>query len=438
MIFAAIVTITLLNLLSAVYVLRRYARRDTPLQFIFSIVWTVHYVVGNSLVLLSSELTYTLVEFSEFEVGYLAAQVAGQYFLWVYLLLLDSTRRAPAIYRPLRASGFPIILMTLGLTSVFGALFILQIGTDAYFSSELAIYRARLGEISAGIGYFYYLATFLISATLVAAAYALSNPRPRNYLMLLGALVVCAIVFVPLGGRGRIVNILLVTALAYLLSLRDFSLKRLLDKRLVGLGIGVFALALVWGLLRESSETELPTSMAEVIYAYSVDTTRLPFQAFAFERFPAFDLNFSTHYVEAILGPFYSIFSFEPVGLITQFSSAFYGEVVGAPDLKSAISPSFIGEAYLTLGMFGVLLAPFLFFLVIQFARLLARDDSAMSLAVILYFFQFNMFHGGMYQTFDTMVMAIPILLMCNWLTVKNSPQSRRTAVGVRGTRMVA
>lgn len=430
MTFAAIILMTLLNLATAVYALRRYAHRETSLQFMFVIVWTVHYVLGSTLVLLSSEYTYTMVAFSEFETGYLLAQVAGQYFLWVYLFLLDSVRRKPVVYQPLRATALPFIILFLGLCSFFGLLLILQIGPDLYFSPELAIYRARLGELSAGVGYFYYLATFLISATLIAAAYALSNPRPRNYLIVLGALVVCAIVFVPLGGRGRIVNILLVIALAYVLTLRNFSFQRLLDKRLVGLVAGVFILSLIWGRLRESAEAQLPTSFAEIVYVYSVDTTRLQFQAFAFERFPAFDLSFGTHYVESFLGPFYAILSLEPVGLITNFSSAFYGEVIGAPDLQSAISPSFIGEAYLTLGVLGVILAPLLFFLIIQLARTLARAESAMSLAVIIYFFQFNMFHGGLYLTFDTLVVAVPVLLICNWLTAKARPQVRRSNGG--------
>ncbi len=417
MILGAIYAMTLLNLLTAIYAVKRYASRDSVLQLFFVLVWAMHYVIGNVLVLLTSSLTYTFVPFGEYEGGYLAALVAGQYFLWVYLLLLDTVAKPIVSYRPIRESALPIILTLLGITGLFGALLVLQVGVASYFSQELAQYRGRLGEVSAGIGYFYYLATFLISMTLVAGAYAISHRRPRNFMIAAVAVLAAAIVFVPLGGRGRLVNIVLLFVLAYLISMRDLRLSKLLDKRLIALCAGIMGLSFVWGILRESADATLPTTVIQTLWSLSVDTTRLPYQAFSLERFPLTGVYLGTHYIESILGPFYRFVASEPVGLIPDFSARWYGETIGNPDIRSAISPSFIGEAYLNFGVLGVIFAPFLFFGLMQFGRLLGRDDSAMSIAVIIYFFQFNLFHGGLYLLFDILVLAAPVLLLCNVLT---------------------
>ena len=428
MILAAIYALTLVNALTAVYALRRYATRDSVLQFFFVIVWMMHYVIGNVLVLLSSDRTYNFVPFAEYEAGYLASMVAGQYFLWVYLFLLDSTAKPVAGYRPLRAASLPIVLLFLAITGAFGALLVLQIGVSEYFSQDLAQYRARLGEVSAGIGYFYYLATFLISATLVACAFAITNPRPRNIAIAVAAVIVAGILFVPLGGRGRLVNIVFVVALAYIISWRDFRLAKLFDKRLIALVGAVFALSFVWGTLRESREAVLPTDFTQVTASFAIDTSRLPFQAFVLERYPVSGVYYGIHYAESLMGPFYETFGFEPVRLIQQYSSRWYGETLGAPDLQSAISPSFLGETYLNFGFLGLVFAPFLFVAIMQGARALGRADNAMSLAIVIYFFQFNLFHGGLYLSFDMLVITVPALLVCNLLTERGPagpPQAR-------------
>lgn len=428
MILAAIYAFTLINAITAAYALRRYASRDSVLQFFFVLVWAIHYVIGNVLVLLSSGYTYTFVPFTEYQEGYIGAMVAGQYFLWVYLFLLDSTSKPVAEYRPLRVSALPIVLLFLAVTMAFGALLVLQIGVGTYFSQDLAQYRARLGEVSAGIGYFYYLATFLISATLIAGAYAISYPRARNIMIAVGALIVAGIVFVPLGGRGRLINIILVIALAYIVSWRDFRLSKLLDKRLIALVGAVFVLSFVWGALRESPDAELPSDFTQTVASLSIDTTRLPYQAFILERYPVSGVYYGTHYAESFLGPFYEAFGFEPVGLIQENSSRWFGETIGDPDIKSAISPSFLGETYLNFGLLGLIFAPFLFFAIMQAARALGRPDSAMSLAIVIYFFQFNLFHGGLYLSFDMLVITVPALLLCNLLTAHGPagrPQTR-------------
>ncbi|RSY81969.1 oligosaccharide repeat unit polymerase [Sphingomonas koreensis] len=428
MILAAIYVLTLVNAITVVHALRRYATRDSVLQFFFVLVWAMHYVIGNALALLSSTYTYTFVPFVEYQEGYLGAMVAGQYFLWVYLFLLDSTSKPVADYRPLRQSALPVILLFLAITGAFGVLLILRIGVGTYFSQDLAQYRARLGEVSAGIGYFYYLATFLISATLVAGAYAISYPRYRNIMIAALAVIAAGIVFVPLGGRGRLVNIVFVIALAYVISWRDFRLSKLFDKRLIALVVAVFVLSFVWGALRESPDAQVPTSFGQTTAALSVDTTRLPYQAFAFERYPVTGVYHGTHYAASLLGPFYEMIWFESADLIPEFSARWYGETIGDPNIKSAISPSFMGEIYLNFGLLGIILAPFLFFAIMQFARTLGRTDSAMSLAVAIYFFQFNLFHGGLYLTFDMLVITVPVLLLCNLLTERAPvPRPRAT-----------
>jgi len=57
--------------------LRLFAQRKSALGLAFVVVWLLHYVVGNVVTLLSSERTYTLLDFREFESAYLMAVLAG-------------------------------------------------------------------------------------------------------------------------------------------------------------------------------------------------------------------------------------------------------------------------------------------------------------------------------------------------------------------------
>jgi oligosaccharide repeat unit polymerase len=411
-----IIVLTIANALSAFYCLRHYATRSSILQLFFVIVWTMHYVVGNILVLVSINLTYTLSSFARFSGDYVLSLLLGQYFLWTYIFLLDLTSDNISVYRPLRPDARAVLLLLLAATTAFGLWFIWEVGPAEFFSQELAQYGARLGEYAfKGIGVYYYLASFLLPATILLGSYAIAYPLPRNIAIFAVAFIIALVVFVPLGGRGRALNVIFVLVLDYAFLRRRFQLRRIANPRnLIFLG-AIVAIGYVWGVSRSGSGAQIPTDPLQVAYSLSVDTTRLPVQAFILHTYPPGGSSFGMHYVESLLGPFYPFLGLRPVGLVSDLSARWYYETIFGYDVHSAISPSLIGESYITFGVIGILISPIVLFLLVRGAMLLGGKQNSLSLATVLYFVQFNIFHGGLYAMFDMAVIVVPIILFSRW-----------------------
>jgi oligosaccharide repeat unit polymerase len=419
-----IVVLTIANAMTALYCIKHYASRSTILQLFFVVVWTMHYVVGNVLVLVSTNLTYTLSSFEKFEWSYLIALAIGQYFLWAYLFLLDLTNDKNPDYVHLRADSQAIVMTALGISLVFAAWFIVNIGAGSYFSQELAQYRARLGDYAGeGIGVYYYLASLLLPATILVGAYAIGHPKPRNIALFLAALVIAFVVFAPLGGRGRVVNIILVLVLTYMVLRGRFRLASLANPRLVILVVTLVAASYLWGALREGFYGQSITDPVRVAHSLSIDTTRLPFQAFILNVYDAGGTYFGVHYVEALLGPFFESTGLDGVGLLTDLSARWYYETIFGYNIRSAISPSMIGEIFINFGVIGVLFAPVLLLLLVRGAMLIGGKRSALSLAATIYFVQFSMFHGGLYALFDMLTIVLPILLFARFFSERPEPR---------------
>lgn len=434
----AILFVTFINVMTSFYLIKRYSSKETVLQLCFVLVWTVHYVVGNILVLVSRDFTFIYSRFEYFETSYLIALVIGQYFIWTYLFLLNRSKDAGSSYVPLRERSRPALFILLFASMFFGFLLIYLIGPSSYFSQELAQYRARLGDYAfAGVGVYYYLAGLLLPATILMGAYTTVYRRLGNILIFIIAMAVSLLVFVPLGGRGRVVNILLVLLLNYVILRGEFRISKLITVRTASFLVAIIAVSFLWGRWREGpTGVERSSGFGEVAYSLSIDTTRLPPQAFILDRYPAGGTYYGTHYLESLLGPFYSLTNLPPAGLIPELSSQWYSETVWVPDLKSAISPSYIGEIYLNFGAFGILIAPFVFFLIVRGAMRLGNERSALSVAVVVYFVQFSLFHGGLYALFDMLLLTMPMLLFTR-LFSEQLPAEQALPQGARG-RLVA
>ena len=55
--------------------------------------------------------------------------------------------------------------------------------------------------------------------------------------------------------------------------------------------------------------------------------------------------------------------------------------------------------------------------------------DHPLSLAVVIYFYQFTIFHGGVYQMFDVFVITLPILFL-NRRLLARPPTAALRSVG--------
>lgn len=407
-----IATLTACCVFAGVVYMRQFAQRKSALGLSFVVIWMLHYVVGNVLTLLSSERTFTLLDFKEFEFAYLLSVLAGLYFLLVYGQLL---LRLPALgerarYRP-GARRLIVVFIAAGV--VFGAMLVLRIGVSDYFSPELAFFRARLGDVAGeGVGIYYYLAALLIPATMMAGAYAIDHPQRTNMAIGLLALTASVVLFVPLGGRGRVMNMFFILGLAYLIGRNEYRLHKLLTPRTLLFMALVLSVSYVWGVVREDPLAEVSTDSSAILRSLSVDLTRLNVQAFILDRYEVLGSISASHFLESILGPFMKFLPLGTANLIQELSARWYYDTIAGVDIQSAISPSFIGEMYLVFGIAGLLAAPYLLYGVVALMRRHLDCRHPLSLAVVIYFYQFTIFHGGVYQMFDVFVITLPILYL--------------------------
>ena len=413
MIQLLIAMLTAVCLCAGLVYLRIFANSRSALGLSFVAIWMLHYVVGNVVTQLSSERTFTLLEFEEFEQAYLLAVVAGLYFLLVYGQLLrslpaDDGKRVR--YRPQAARTLRLFAVA-GV--VFGWMLALQIGLSDYFSPELAFFRARLGEFAGeGIGIYYYLASLLVPATMMVGAYAIDHPQRRHIVFAVLTLAMSVLLFVPLGGRGRVMNMFFIVGLSYLIGQNEYRLRKLLTPRTLLFLAAVLSVSYVWGVLREDPLAEVSTESTAILRSLAVDLTRLNVQSFIFDRFGVLGSIGVGHFVESLLGPFMKFVPLDGANLIPELSARWYHDTIGGVNVQSAMSPSFIGEIYLMFGLTGLLAAPYLLFGMVVLMRRYLDCDHPLSLAVVIYFYQFTIFHGGVYLMFDVFVITLPILFL--------------------------
>lgn len=408
-----IATLTAVCLCTGLVYGRIFAQRKSALGLSFVVIWLLHYVVGNIVTLLSSERTFSLLDFDEFEGAYLLAVLAGLYFLLVYGQLLRSLPANDGVRVRYRVGALRPITLFIGAGLVFGVLLVLRIGVSDYFSPELAFFRARLGEVAGeGIGVYYYLAALLVPATMMAGAYAVDHPRRGAIAVAVLALAAAVVLFVPLGGRGRVMNMFFIVGLAYLIGENEYRLHKLLTPRTLLFLAAVLSVSYVWGVLREDPLAEVSTDSAAILRSLAVDLTRLNVQAFVLDRFDALGSISVAHFAESLLGPFMKFVPLDGANLIPALSARWYHDTIGGVDVQSAISPSWIGEAYLVFGLAGLLAAPYLLFGMVVLMRRYLDCDHPLSLAVVIYFYQFTIFHGGIYLMFDVFVITLPILVL--------------------------
>ena len=409
--------------------LRLFAHRKSALGLSFVVIWMLHYVVGNVVTLLSSERTYTLLEFREFEFAYLLSVAAGLYFLLVYGQLLQRQSASQDVRVRYQSCARRPIVLFVAAGVVFGCMLVLQIGVSNYFSPELAFFRARLGEVAGeGIGVYYYLASLLVPATMMAGAYAIDHPRRANIAIATLALAASMVLFVPLGGRGRVMNMFFILGLAYLIGKNEYRLAKLLTPRTLLFMAVVLTVSYVWGVLREDPLAEVSTDSSAILRSLAVDLTRLNVQAFILDRYEALGSISAGHFLESILGPFMKFVPISNANLIQELSARWYHDTIGGVNVQSAVSPSFIGELYLVHGVAGLLAAPYLLYAVVALMRRYLDCDHPLSMAVVIYFYQFTIFHGGAYLMFDVFVITLPILFLNRALLAR--PRAATSRVG--------
>ncbi len=436
MILVLIVGLSVVCAAAGAYCAWFFAATKSPLGLAFTVVWIMHYVVGNGLTLLSRHETFGLIRFEQFEVAYLAALAIGLYFLVVYAALMRRFTNALGPHSVYRREVAGALQFFAALGVVFGLLLVQRVGIGEYFSPELAFFRARLGEhAGAGVGVYYYLATLLIPATLLLGGYAIDHPRRGAIAAAALALIASTVLFVPLGGRGRVMNLFLVLGLCYFIRKDEYRLRRFLTLEVIAAIAAILVIAYVWGVIREDPLTEVGTDSAKVLRGLAVDMTRLNSQSFVLDRYPLLgNPQSGGHYVESLLGPFVKFLPFDGVGMIQELSARWYHDTIGGVDVMSAISPSFIGELYINFGLVGLMLAPHLLFGVLLVVRQWMDCRHPLSLAVIIYFYQFNIFHGGVYQMFDILVVTLPVLFLNRFLgrdtqgAAASSPAATRVA----------
>jgi hypothetical protein len=296
-------------------------------------------------------------------------------------------------------------------------IFIAKVGIDSYFSTELAFYRSMLGDYVSGIGVYYYIGMMLIPATLLILSYLITYPNFKNIFLFVVIIIISSILLVPLGGRGRVINLILIILISYWITRENFSLKKILSFRIILLFVFISLISLIWSNFREKNENEVNIESISIIGGLATDMTRLQTQSFIFSKYPISGIYFGETYLSALLGPIAKYISFFTADYLSQLSSDWYFESLGAIDLKSAISPSFIGEIYMNFGFFGIIISPFFFFFVINMVVNLLTNEHALSQAVVIYYFQFSFFHGGLYVLFDILLTTVPLFLIIKYLT---------------------
>jgi oligosaccharide repeat unit polymerase len=411
-----IIILMIANVFTTIFFWRRFVERRSIIGMVFCAVWAMHYVIGCSFALLSSDMAFNLLRFDDFSEYYIISMLVGQYFIWVYGLLLLRVPPFDGHNVMYSQKAFVPVSAFYGAAVLGALLFAFVIGFGTYFSAAMAENRSNLSIIAGeGIGIYYYIGAFLVPATLLIGAYILNHPTKRNLFIAFGVTVLALILLLPLGGRGRIINITFALLLTYFIINNEYRISKFISFKWIAAFVSIIGLAYIWGVVRETSDLTLAaenTELPMIFRGLAVDLTRLQSQSFIFDRYPISGTYWGTHYIESILGPFAKFSPFQPVDLIKELSQSWYFDTIGAFGINSAISPSYLGEIYINFGVLGIVIAPVAFYGLIYGGYVLFGRSHPLSLAVIAYFVQYNMFNGGLYAMFDLLLLCMPILLM--------------------------
>ena len=166
----------------------------------------LHYVFGCAIILFSGGKVFGIAAIESYQDTFLIAQLVGIYFIFIFTFLLGNGYRYVVTHYQYRRNSGWIIFGFYFLSLIFFALLILRIGPSSFFSPELALYRAVLGDYAGeGIGYYYYLAMLIIPSTILFLHYLSTRTSKFStvvcMILVLGA---AALLLSPLGGRGRL------------------------------------------------------------------------------------------------------------------------------------------------------------------------------------------------------------------------------------------
>jgi hypothetical protein len=238
--------------------------------------------------------------------------------------------------------------------------------------------------------------------------------------------------FAPLGGRGRVMNVVVILLVMWYLERR--GLTRQMVVRGASVVVVLLAIAQVWGNVRgkEASVDLAEAAQHDVLPSLRTATTRLEFQAYILGTYPAGGFLYGGSYPQAVLGPFYKYVpsALTSTDLVRDASSRWFMDAVGK-DREAAISPSFLGELYINFGILGILVSGCIFALLI---RLLQAGIGPYSLerAYFLYYGLYLVMHGGLYHVFDSLWLFAPIWV-CHRLCIHS-----RVAYYCQSTRELA
>ncbi len=248
-------------------------------------------------------------------------------------------------------------------------------------------------------------------AVILLIDYTVQHPRILSIIASLVYFSFFLLLTVPLGGRGRTINIFIVVALS--LVFRFWNTRRkFIYTTIAPLFFLVLFLAIVWGNLRENPIDQIKIFDKNIEYLKELrwDLTRLEAQTYIIATYSPAGRFFGTSYLLSILGPFQKYLSphWESADLISDLSRRWYYDMLGV-EIRSAISPSLIGEMYMNFGILGLCLAGFLFAKLIIFVQNRMDLRFSLQIALLTYFFLFLIMNGGFYNIFDILWLCFPI-----------------------------
>jgi hypothetical protein len=407
-----------------------FQNRRKPLSFEFITVfsWGLHYVLGGLLLLFSIDTFLWFIPEEERGVWYLNAQLYGFLFLLGFKMCYKRMKGNKHLFSEIAYSskdGILIICFCV-LAAFFGVLFIGRISVEQYFQTDLALYRARLGDyVGKGIGYYYYPMVLMVPGVLLLITYFIQRKTIWSAALALAYLALFSIVVVPLGGRGRFLNVVLVSWLVWAFrSIRFRVLSWGKVTVMIFLVLSGIGLGHVRGYLISGDGGTISWSSA--LSAMRFDLSRIDFQSYIYSKYGIGGHSLGKGYVEGVLGPFAGLLAMVPEngGMIRDLSREWHYDSIGA-EIESAISPGFIGELYINFGLIGASLSGIIFAVLLNSVQRSMNLKSSLERAFLGYFGIFTAFHGGLYALFSILWIYWPIWLINRLAGARGRRRSR-------------
>ena len=383
-------------------------------MLLFTFGWGLNYILGGLLILINTEDFLPFMPVESSLLYFFGTQLSGLIFILTYKIFYKrpSFLNKQQAFLEYKKSDLKYLLIFAGIGIVFGVLFILKISIPKYFDPKLALYRADLGDYTfIGIGFYYYLMMLNVPAAILLLDYTVQHPRVLSITASLIYFSFFLLLTVPLGGRGRTLNIFIVVGLSLIFRLWNARRKFIYTTMALSLFFLVFV-SLIWGNVRENPIDQIQIFDKNIEYLKSLrwDLTRVEPQTYIIATYPPTGRFFGTTYILSILGPFqkYLLPYWEPSDLISDLSRHWYYDMLGV-EIRSAISPSLIGEMYMNFGVCGLCLAGFVFAKLINFVQGRMNLRFPLQLALLAYFFLYLTMHGGFYNIFDILWICWPI-----------------------------